>query len=109
MSLELICLVLFLHYVGDFIFQTTWQATNKSKNWKALAAHVSIYTLTLLILGPLYALLNGTLHFLTDAATSRISSKCYQSNNMKGFWITIGADQFIHAVCLIASLPLIGW
>ncbi|MHA2069343.1 MAG: hypothetical protein ACXABY_33705, partial [Candidatus Thorarchaeota archaeon] len=86
-----------------------WQATNKSKNWKALGAHVLTYGLVLSIMGPLYGLVNMGLHFVTDAATSRISSKCYASNNMKGFWATIGADQFIHSACLILTLGLAGW
>lgn len=35
--------ILFIHYLGDFVFQNTWMATNKSKNLLALSTHVLIY------------------------------------------------------------------
>ena len=33
------------HLLGDWIAQTDWQATNKSRSWAALAAHVASYHL----------------------------------------------------------------
>jgi hypothetical protein len=33
------------HLLGDWIAQTDWQATNKTRSWAALAAHVASYHL----------------------------------------------------------------
>jgi hypothetical protein len=33
------------HLLGDWIVQTDWQATNKTRSWAALAAHVASYHL----------------------------------------------------------------
>jgi Protein of unknown function (DUF3307) len=33
------------HLVGDWVAQTDWQATNKTRSWAALAAHVASYHL----------------------------------------------------------------
>jgi Protein of unknown function (DUF3307) len=41
------------HLLGDWVAQTDWQATNKTRSWAALAAHVTSYHLlmgTLLLL-----------------------------------------------------------
>ena len=32
------------HWVADFVLQTHWQASNKSKNNVALSRHVLVYT-----------------------------------------------------------------
>lgn len=39
---ESFCLV---HFLMDWIFQTRWEALNKSKNWVALFVHSLVYTL----------------------------------------------------------------
>lgn len=79
-------LLLFGHYVGDFILQTHWQAANKSKRLDALASHVGVYTatmgaFTLIIFSRAdldriipFIVVNGLLHFATDLVTSRINS-----------------------------------
>ena len=33
------------HLLGDWVAQTDWQATNKTRSWAALAAHVASYHL----------------------------------------------------------------
>lgn len=79
-------------------------------------AHVSTYTLFITffacyVAGPWYngvvwGLANGFLHFMTDFVTSQISSHLWDRNR-KAFWVTIGLDQWIHAACLINTLPLL--
>lgn len=42
-----ICAVLVGHLIGDWIFQTDWQAKNKPHSWKANQQHMLSYHLTL--------------------------------------------------------------
>jgi hypothetical protein len=35
------------HLLGDWVAQTDWQATTKTRSWAALAAHVAIYHLVM--------------------------------------------------------------
>lgn len=35
------------HLIGDWIVQTDWQATNKTRSWAAMAAHMASYHLML--------------------------------------------------------------
>jgi hypothetical protein len=44
-TLILALVIIIWHWVADFVFQTEWQATNKSKNIHALLAHTLTYSL----------------------------------------------------------------
>lgn len=128
-SYILILQILFVHWISDFVLQSGWMATNKSKNWIALSLHVLTYTIsmgtfmllvgilafavsaeatTIMILAPLAYLkwiaLNGVLHFITDAVTSRITARLWKKNDMHNFFVVVGFDQFIHYSCLIITL-----
>lgn len=84
--------LLFLHWVCDFVAQTHWQASNKSKSNLALGAHVGTYTLILAVYSALvfgavaglpaaaiimFVLINAVLHFATDWVTSRGTSRLF--------------------------------
>lgn len=110
--------ILFIHFIADFVCQTHWQASNKSKSLYALSSHVLTYTLVLWlgtsILFPgitaavtVFAIINGVLHFITDAITSRISSKFFAENDWHNFFVVIGFDQFIHHTTLLYTLKII--
>ena len=130
-SYILILQILFSHWVSDFVFQSSWMATNKSKNWLALSSHVLVYTLSMgllmltcgvivatffsntigaaiMVITPLafvkWIALNGVLHFITDAVTSRITAMLWKKNDMHNFFVVVGFDQFVHYSCLIITL-----
>ena len=100
------------HWVADFVLQTHWQATNKSKNNFALVQHVATYTAILTIasiilfglIGILFAVVNGVLHFGTDYITSRWSSKLYAKQDWHNFFVVIGLDQYIHQLTLATTM-----
>lgn len=113
------------HYIADFIFQTPWQAINKSKNNVALSLHVWSYSMlmgaftlfyfmimfppggtTAIILvafslSPIYLFLT---HWITDYITSRITSKYFGSQNYHMGFVIVGLDQIIHYITIF--LPL---
>ncbi len=106
--------LLVFHWVADFILQTHWQASNKSKNLDALSQHVLVYSLTILvgtyvIFGPskwvgLFILVNGTLHFATDYVTSRITSRLYAEGRIHDFFVIVGLDQLLHQITLAVTM-----
>ena len=59
MQLELVLVlqIVFAHWVSDFVLQSHWMATNKSKNWQALLAHVATYTASMTVLMFIMAIL----------------------------------------------------
>lgn len=115
-SIKVIFAILFTHYVADFIFQTHYQASNKSKNNWALGAHVITYTISLQFLALflfrdvntaiLWTGVNGALHFGTDYITSRINSKFAKKQDWHNFFVGVGADQLIHYITLFSSYLL---
>ena len=100
-TLTEIFVIIIIHWVADFVFQDEKWALGKSKNWKDLLAHTSMYSYIWLILGIvllfkteysylfgnwdlgkilLFKILSFTiitflLHTITDYFTSRIVSK----------------------------------
>lgn len=117
------------HFVGDFLLQSDWMATNKSKRLDALAFHAGCYSVCFLPWGPWFAIATFGLHFAQDAITSRITSRLWfirTTPAVKGwrelseevateqtaywidwlptrhrFFVAIGADQLLHYWLLI--------
>lgn len=108
--------LLAVHWLGDFVLQSHWMASNKSKSNQALSIHIAVYTAVLfggagVIFGPRpgfgilsFAALNGALHWITDYFTSRASSKRYAKQDWHNFFVVIGFDQLIHQVTLAATM-----
>ena len=101
------------HWVGDFVLQTNFQASNKNRRLDALSLHVATYTATLFLaaiilfgvmVAVIFAAVNGALHFVTDYITSRASSKLWAEQNWHRFFVTIGFDQLIHQATLASTL-----
>lgn len=105
------------HWVGDFVLQTNWQASNKSKSNAALSQHVLFYTGCLgatsaILFGPsllwlLFTGGNGLLHFGTDYCTSRWSSRLFAKQDWRKFFVVIGFDQLIHQITLAVTMWLV--
>jgi len=134
MDLSVPISLLIIHFIGDFLLQSDWMALNKSKSWLALSAHCYVYSLLVggfmgsywLGVNPFTAIgITFVAHFITDAITSRITSKlwfmklgpaCTAGDEMvwrpierkrHWFFVMIGFDQFIHYVTLAWTLKIL--
>jgi len=109
--------IFIVHFLADFVFQTSQMATGKSKSLKWLSIHVSVYALVSLIsffiiakfldnyyMAFVWWIGNVALHFVTDFITSKVTSKFWESKNYRLFFVMIGFDQLIHNLCLIGTL-----
>lgn len=109
-SVWAVTIMLFGHWLADFVFQPDWMSKAKSKNWYTLYQHTErIYLGSLLagltvfwvfggsLIGVVYwALINAAAHFGIDAVTSRITGKLYAKGDVHNFFVVIGFDQFLH-------------
>lgn len=115
-SLYTVSTVLIVHWIFDFFLQTNWQATNKSKNNYALAQHVGVYSIGLLLLGFLnlnmfdsawmilgFVAVNAVAHFFVDYVTSRASSSLYAKGDLHDFFVTVGFDQLLHYLTILGT------
>ena len=107
-------LLLFTHWIGDFVCQTTWMATGKSSRLDALIVHVLMYSIVLagaavVLFGQtetaaMFVACNAAFHLVTDFCTSKVSAAFHARQNMRGFFIVLGLDQFLHHLALAATL-----
>jgi phosphate starvation-inducible membrane PsiE len=116
MILASILFIALIHWVADFVLQTDEMALNKSKDNYWLGLHVLHYSFGLCFVGLLvwyltnnfhygfmWVVMNAILHFLVDYHTSRWTSKLWQAGKRHDFFVVIGLDQLIHAVCLYTT------
>lgn len=96
--------IFFFHFVADFLLQSHWMASNKSKKIWPLLAHIAVYTAVLLFpFGWKFAVINGGCHLVVDFITSKVTAKLWSAGKVRPFFMVIGADQFVHAACLILT------
>ena len=139
MTIDLLAVlaILWAHFVGDFILQSDYHATNKSRSNLALFEHVLYYSLPLTFVGFLipvsiswivanaaacitalatiqeipvsisWIVANAVMHAAVDYVTSRITSRLWAQGQRHWFFVTIGADQSLHFTCLFASYLLL--
>lgn len=77
------------HAVGDFLLQTSWQAENKSRLWKALITHGLVYSIVVY----LFALLAGGISLISIVVIF-LSHVLLDKGNIVNWWIkTIKKEQ----------------
>ena len=120
-----IILLLFIHWVADFLLQNESMAKNKSKSNGWLLLHVLTYSFSWLFIGAVlyfyneiftvkqilaFVYITFVCHFTTDYLTSRWTSKLYKDSKFYGFpsfFSVIGFDQWLHFAQLILTLDYI--
>jgi hypothetical protein len=101
----MIIYLFFLHFLGDFVFQTRKIAENKGCNICYLILHCLFYWATF-TLGTMFVLYDKILvltltHFIIDFVSSRITKYLWSNNKIHGFWIAVGFDQFLHMTTIL--------
>lgn len=128
-------LIIFIHWIADFVFQAEEWANNKSKSNPHLLAHVSMYTTIWALLGGFlfaspcdgsafgycvdlpkfgaFLVITFIAHFITDYITSRIVSKKFANEEYgspipnTGAFTVIGFDQVLHYAQLFLTFHLL--
>lgn len=96
--------ILGLHWVADFVMQTDAVAKAKSSSNLALTKHILIYAAPFaLLFGWKYAVVNAAAHWVTDWASSRMTTKLYLAGDRHNFFVVIGLDQLAHAAVLLKT------
>ena len=115
MNILIIILIVFLHWLLDFVCQTDWMAKNKSKNNNALIAHTLIYTLgwlpfSIILFGGngwIFLLVTYICHTFIDYWTSRLNTYLWNKGDVHNFFVSVGFDQFLHYLQLYLTVYLL--
>jgi hypothetical protein len=119
MSLTIIFGIILSHWFADFVLQTHWQASNKSKDNMALTSHVFTYSSVWAMLSLIFYFINGGIdiflfapitfvcHWVTDYFTSRLNSKLWAKGDVHNFFVSVGFDQALHYVQLFLTYYLL--
>ena len=123
-----VLVILFIHWIADFVLQTEEQAKGKSKSWKWLLTHTITYTFIWFLAAFIYehgnnfssqfnnlqikkvvlfTLITFVLHTATDYFTSRLNSKLLAKEDHHNFFVSIGFDQILHYVQLFLTFILL--
>jgi len=114
-------ILLMAHVLGDWIFQTEWQAVNKATDWRAMGAHIVVYHAIVLALlcvrfgfsEPIvYAVVAGlaVVHTILDRRRplrSFMRMARITKHREPEPWFIIAVDQSVHLLALgVATLIL---
>lgn len=100
-------LVLFFHFVGDFLLQSTAMATKKSSELPMLLKHSMVYGLSFLWFGVAFSSLMFASHVVIDGVTSGISKKLSQREDKHWFFVFLGFDQMLHLFFIVGIMELV--
>lgn len=107
---------LFVHWIADFVSQTSWMAENKWKDNDALFTHTLVYTLVwgiallFINLSPLvlvFCVITFLAHTITDGITSQFTHKCSVRKDYHNMFVIIGFDQILHYVQIYLTYKLL--
>ena len=120
----IVLLILFVHWLGDFVLQSDYDAKNKSRFFHALISHALIYSIcttvcwTILFpshtafpyyyskgyINPFYLFcITFVAHTIQDYFTSRLNAKLWSENKIHSFWVSLSFDQWLHSVQLLLT------
>lgn len=104
------------HLIGDYLFQTSWMAANKAKQWLPLLTHSFVYTLSVSLVAYIgfggLSILGIAFIFLSHVFLDRRTFVSWWAENIMGAktkevaWLKIAADQVFHIIVLAISLTL---
>ena len=125
MSITIIILIIAIHWIADFVFQTDEMAKGKSTNFNTLIFHTSVYSavwLTVLVLLGIFAgtftmpyliftlkfsFITFLAHTAIDYYTSKVHTKLYEDDKHREFFTSLGFDQLLHYAQLFITFEML--
>jgi hypothetical protein len=108
-QVSLLLMLLVMHWIADFVLQSHKMASNKSKSNYWLGLHCLVYgILFMIVINPLFGIITGLAHFVTDYFTSRLTSHLWEKKEVHNFFVVIGFDQLIHVTTLVFTFIYFG-
>lgn len=104
----MVILIIWLHFIADFICQPRYIADNKNKYLHILAVHATIYSIFFIFWGPYVYLLILLSHFFIDFVSSKFTHYFMTKKQFYWFFTTIGIDQAVHLTSILLFIKYLG-
>ena len=118
----LLLLVLFQvkHLLADYVFQSSWMVESKGRyghvGGLAHSAVHGLLSLPVLFMAPLsigavaaIAVAETVLHYHIDWTKAAVGRRLDLTPAKKGYWVAMGADQFVHQITYAGILGVIAY
>lgn len=105
--MALFLVLIWIHFLADFVMQTNEMAQNKSTSLRWLTIHICVYTTFFVAFGWQFALINGAAHWIVDFFTSKATSYLWKKKEVHYFFVVIGFDQALHLTILFLTTQYI--
>ena len=123
--------MMFIHWIGDFVLQTEYEATHKSTENRALLSHTLHYTMTWICAMFIWSVYQNhighitmvqvgwspwvllffpitfVVHTITDYFTSRLNTYLWNKKDFHNLFVSVGFDQLLHFVQLYFTYYLL--
>lgn len=88
------------HFIGDYVLQPKWMATQKGESWIILSIHVVIYTVAVFVTTKVGGLIGG--FRLSIYAIPALLISHFLIDSLKARWgvINFWVDQTLHLIIL---------
>lgn len=97
-------IIIWIHFLVDFVLQPDKMREMKCKSYKWLALHSVLYGCAFLFLAWEYAVINMVLHFVVDGVTIKIDHWFVEREKRYFSFVLKGFDQALHITILYVSL-----
>ncbi len=119
-NIWIVLIILFWHWIADFVLQSDEDARGKSKNWNNLLNHTGIYSISYylpIMVGELilnysamlllFPIITFICHTGQDYYTSRVNAQLLDDKKIHQFFISVGFDQLLHFIQLLLTYQLL--
>jgi len=104
-DIYVLLLLLWIHFISDFVFQTNYTIFNKSKDHCLLLVHVVLYGIPFVWFGWEFALATTAVHYIVDWFTTRLTLYLQEKDSPQ--WIlAVIFDQALHISFLFIAYVL---
>lgn len=113
MGLEIVLMLVWLHYISDYVFDIDLVYKKRDRVKKNVLTHSFSYSLPFLLIGTVFAGVTFVAHLIVDFFESKIRSKVSYSTDIDQWqgkylnYVIIGADQMAHITILLLTYTLL--
>ena len=96
-----ICMLLIVHFFGDWFLQFPVILENKFVSQKYLLMHCVLYSILFAIFSIKFAVITFVLHYIVDYIGGKLAQPISRTDSVWIIFVGIGLDQLIHTIALI--------